>query len=200
LYGFTIVLPPLRERREDVPLLAEHFLQRNAREDRVPRTTLTPAAAAVLKEQDWPGNLHELRHTIAMSMLAAQGSPIEPRHLHLEDGTQPGPNLGPGMRPTLGAAVRQRTAQVLDHTRGALPGPHRAVPSRQAGPSALRDRTREPDLPPPRRQAIQAQVTAVLADTARSPGSSARTSSLWPEARGPRPRHDVRPVPGATGR
>ncbi len=60
---FTAELPPLRERKDDVPLLAEHFLRVYARADgTIPR--LSPAAAAALVAYDWPGNVRELENAI----------------------------------------------------------------------------------------------------------------------------------------
>ena len=55
-----INIPPLRERREDVPLLAEHLLKRIAKDG---PTQLEPAAVEVLRQHDWPGNVRELCHT-----------------------------------------------------------------------------------------------------------------------------------------
>jgi two-component system, NtrC family, nitrogen regulation response regulator GlnG len=63
-----IALPPLRERRDDVPLLARHFLERAAA-DGLPARHLTPAAESVLVAHDWPGNVRELEN--AMRRLAA---------------------------------------------------------------------------------------------------------------------------------
>jgi DNA-binding NtrC family response regulator len=60
----TFTLPPLRERREAIPTLAERFLVDVARASGLPRKRLTPAALAQLMRYDWPGNVRELRHMI----------------------------------------------------------------------------------------------------------------------------------------
>jgi transcriptional regulator with PAS, ATPase and Fis domain len=60
----TIVLPPLRERREDVPLLVEYFLTYFSERLNIPRRTISPAALAVLQEYAWPGNVRELINVI----------------------------------------------------------------------------------------------------------------------------------------
>jgi two-component system nitrogen regulation response regulator GlnG len=56
-----VLLPALRERRDDIPLLARHFLERAAREG-LPRKTLTPDALDLLSRQAWPGNVRELQN------------------------------------------------------------------------------------------------------------------------------------------
>jgi DNA-binding NtrC family response regulator/CheY-like chemotaxis protein len=63
-----IHLPPLRERREDIPLLAEHFLEKiRAAENAVPKQ-LTPEAAQFLCDQSWPGNVRQLEHAVQMAV------------------------------------------------------------------------------------------------------------------------------------
>jgi two-component system, NtrC family, nitrogen regulation response regulator NtrX len=57
-----IEVPPLRERTEDIPLLAEHFLARACADNRRPRLRMQPAAASRLAAYDWPGNIRELRN------------------------------------------------------------------------------------------------------------------------------------------
>lgn len=76
LASFIIRVPPLRERREDIPLLAEHFLQRFARG--VERR-LAPEAQQLLVNYDWPGNVRELRNLIERAViLAGQDAVIRP--------------------------------------------------------------------------------------------------------------------------
>jgi len=60
----NIKLPPLRERREDIPLLVRHFIDEIARENNRPVRDITPQALAKLKAYDWPGNVRELRNTL----------------------------------------------------------------------------------------------------------------------------------------
>lgn len=77
LASFVIRVPPLRERREDIPLLAEHFLQRFARGER----SLTPDALKLLMAYDWPGNVRELRNLIERAViLSAREGKIRPEH------------------------------------------------------------------------------------------------------------------------
>lgn len=74
---FTIQLPPLRERPEEVPLLAHHFIQRFSEEFGKPIDSITPRAMAVLEAHDWPGNVRELQHAMERAVLLADGRTID---------------------------------------------------------------------------------------------------------------------------
>ena len=76
-------LPALRERREDIPALATHFLQRRARHYRKPITGFDPSAMQALLEHAWPGNVRELDHAIERAVLMAQGSTVKGSDLGL---------------------------------------------------------------------------------------------------------------------
>ena len=78
-----ISLPPLRERREDIPALAAHFLSRYAARYRRPIQGLEPAALQMLLNYGWPGNVRELDHTIERAVLMARAERIEPANLGL---------------------------------------------------------------------------------------------------------------------
>src|SRR5207253_8950990 len=79
---FEIRLPPLRERRPDIPSLARHLLGRAARRppDQV-ADLLTPEAIDVLLEHHWPGNVRELANVMEHAYIIAGGQPITPEHL-----------------------------------------------------------------------------------------------------------------------
>jgi len=68
-----IVVPPLRERREDVPLLVQHFVQILATEGSAPLKVVEPAALERLAAHDWPGNIRELRNTVERLLILARG-------------------------------------------------------------------------------------------------------------------------------
>ena len=74
---FTIRLPGLRERREEIPLLAHHFVQRFSEEFGKPIDSITPRAMSVLEAHDWPGNVRELEHAMERAVLLADGRTID---------------------------------------------------------------------------------------------------------------------------
>ncbi|HEX2832656.1 MAG TPA: sigma-54 dependent transcriptional regulator [Thermoanaerobaculia bacterium] len=75
----TLHLPPLRERREDIPLLARELLTRGRTQ-----TELSDAAVAALQAYDWPGNIRELRNVLERAVLIAGGAEIGPDHLQFQ--------------------------------------------------------------------------------------------------------------------
>jgi DNA-binding NtrC family response regulator len=86
-----IHLPPLRDRREDIPLLAEHFLHEHAQRYRKEAKGFDAAAMQMLKEHQWPGNIRELEHVVERALLMARASVIEANDLGLrppQDGTR----------------------------------------------------------------------------------------------------------------
>src|ERR687894_813713 len=79
-----IRLPPLRERREDIPLLAHHFLNVYARRYRKNGVDFSDAALRALADYDWPGNVRELDHAVERAVLMARGERVEPADLGLQ--------------------------------------------------------------------------------------------------------------------
>jgi DNA-binding NtrC family response regulator len=73
VHVLTIQLPPLRERREDIPLLAEHLLARAAREAGRPLPILLHEVLAAIVAHDWPGNVRELENEMRRLVVLAQG-------------------------------------------------------------------------------------------------------------------------------
>jgi DNA-binding NtrC family response regulator len=86
-------LPPLRERREDVPPLAMHFLRRHAARYRKHLTGFDPGAMQVLLEHAWPGNIRELDHAIERAVLLAQGEQVRAVDLALRGAAAAAPRL-----------------------------------------------------------------------------------------------------------
>jgi DNA-binding NtrC family response regulator len=79
-----IRLPPLRERREDIPLLATHFLGVHAQHYRKRLSGFDPAALQALTEHNWPGNVRELDHAVERGVLMAQGPTVRYADLSLK--------------------------------------------------------------------------------------------------------------------
>ena len=71
-----LVLPPLRGRREDIPLLVEHFLLKKCREMNLPLRRLTPEALELLRKYPWPGNVRELENVIERTVVLGDGVTI----------------------------------------------------------------------------------------------------------------------------
>lgn len=116
----TITLPPLRERLDDIPLLADYFLSRYSAEKESTMTALSAGAKQALLRYAWPGNVRELEHVIeravalgSHSILSLDDLPIEIRnHQHQLDD-----RVG-GLPGTLNARQREHVLQVLQSTRG----------------------------------------------------------------------------------
>ena len=78
---FTITLPPLRDRKDDLPLLIQAFIDEfNARDNRTVKRGRA-GGDAQLEHYDWPGNVRELRNVIERATILARGDVIEPTHL-----------------------------------------------------------------------------------------------------------------------
>ncbi|MGH7277415.1 MAG: sigma-54 interaction domain-containing protein, partial [Candidatus Rokuibacteriota bacterium] len=116
----TVRLPPLRERGDDVLLLAEHFLHRACAEYGVPTKRLTPDAKASLLAHPWPGNVRQLANLMERVALLADVADVTTDTLALPSMTprHPPPERQAGDESSLDDAVRQRITAVLEQTRG----------------------------------------------------------------------------------
>jgi DNA-binding NtrC family response regulator len=83
LNTIEIHLPPLRERKEDIPLLASHYLAQMARRYRKTVSTFEPAALQILREHSWPGNVRELNHVVERAVLMSMGPAVRAADLAL---------------------------------------------------------------------------------------------------------------------
>ena len=81
LNGFSIYLPPLRERRSDIPLLAHHFLKKYALAMNKPIHEISPEAMDILVRYDWPGNVRELENAIERAMVVGKPPAIRAEDL-----------------------------------------------------------------------------------------------------------------------
>jgi two-component system response regulator AtoC len=115
----TLRIPPLRERREDIALLAEHFAAKHGREG----ASISPRARDLLVDYGWPGNVRELENVIARALALNSSGAILPQDLpeKLRTMGAPGPvggALAAGDRPTLAEIERRYAAQVLAESGG----------------------------------------------------------------------------------
>jgi len=80
---FTVAVPPLKERQEDIPLLIDHFLALLSSEMGLPVTHLSPEALETLSAYPFPGNVRELKNIIEYALIQSDGACIEKKHLNL---------------------------------------------------------------------------------------------------------------------
>lgn len=85
---FRVKMPPLRERAEDIPLLAEHFLRLYAAEMAITPPALSPQAMAALLAHPFPGNVRELKNLIERALIECDGLEILPEHLGIDSLTK----------------------------------------------------------------------------------------------------------------
>jgi DNA-binding NtrC family response regulator len=116
----TIDVPPLRDRREDIPLLVDHLVRRAARECRKAVGGVSEAALSLLCGYRWPGNVRELAHVLERGVALAQQDVITaedlPAELH-EAGTAPPPTTAAD-RPTLAELKRRYVHRVYEESGG----------------------------------------------------------------------------------
>jgi two-component system, NtrC family, response regulator AtoC len=79
-----ISLPPLREHKEDIPYLVDHFLERFARESGKPIQGVTPAALKLLMDFHWPGNVRELENILERAVALSTGTTIDAADIRLD--------------------------------------------------------------------------------------------------------------------
>jgi DNA-binding NtrC family response regulator len=87
---FPILIPPLRDRQDDVMILARHFVDRFCRDMNKKPLTLAPSAVDELRAYGWPGNVRELQNCIERAVILCEGDTIQPRHLNLSFRQMPG--------------------------------------------------------------------------------------------------------------
>jgi DNA-binding NtrC family response regulator len=81
LYVYPIQLPPLRQRREDIPILAYHLLAKMQAHEEKKIISISDAALELLERYDWPGNIRQLESAIERAVISCEGDSIEPHHL-----------------------------------------------------------------------------------------------------------------------
>ena len=109
-----LVIPPLRDRREDIPALVAHYLRHSAKaaDGKPVPTRISPHAMDVLMSYHWPGNVRELENVLERAVAFASGAEIQPRDILLPSAGQPGDevmaqaSMHPGLTETI-AGVEQ---------------------------------------------------------------------------------------------
>src|SRR5277367_4146936 len=124
---FPIQLPPLRERHEDIRVLAHHFVMEYAARMRKPITAISEEFMAALVRHSWPGNVRELQNFIERSVILSTGTVLHGSMHELSDRTQEGSRSKSSGPATLEEAERSHILRTLQQTQGVVGGPNGAA-------------------------------------------------------------------------
>jgi len=149
---FPIVVPALRNRREDIPVLAQHFLERFARKFGKPLKRVDQESLRRLQEYSWPGNIRDLQNTIERAAILSQGDSL--RVSWALEGASPAAQDAPVSSPVNGESragdstslaemERQHILAILKKTRGVIEGPAGAARLLNLKPSTTRFRIKK---------------------------------------------------------
>ena len=114
---FPVAIPALRQRRQDIPAIARHFVVEHGGRMGRPGVSLAPAAEAVLMAHDWPGNVRELENAIQRALILSTGPSIGPEHFNLRSATNalPEPTQPAEPRPASGLPETGKNADNMKH-------------------------------------------------------------------------------------
>jgi transcriptional regulator with GAF, ATPase, and Fis domain len=149
---FPIILPPLRERRDDIPELALHFSRRASRRLGLPPCEPTAEDVALLKDYPWPGNVREMSSVLERAAILGQGERLAvAAALGLDAGPVHSPSAAGDRRGrllTLDEAMREHIQAALAHTKGRVSGEHGAAALLGVNPNTLRAKMRKLKIKP----------------------------------------------------
>jgi transcriptional regulator with GAF, ATPase, and Fis domain len=120
---FPIEIPPLRERREDIPILVNYFVHKHSRRMNRQIATIPSAAMEVLSNWNWPGNVRELENFMERAVILTQGPVLRAPLSELKLLDEPAGELDPNLE----NAEREHILRVLRETKGMIGGPHGAA-------------------------------------------------------------------------
>jgi len=114
-----IVIPPLRQRKEDIPLLIDHFIKKYCDRNRTDRKWISPKALRLLTESSWPGNVRELENVIERAVLMSPGAEITTEVLFLDQTVEvPGDPLQDVIRSTTAIVEKEKIAEATQRAHG----------------------------------------------------------------------------------
>ncbi|HEY5871314.1 MAG TPA: sigma-54 dependent transcriptional regulator [Candidatus Tectomicrobia bacterium] len=119
----AVQVPPLRAHRDDIPMLAETFLQRYVTDNKLAPRRFTREALRAMEQYDWPGNVRQLSHAIESAVMLSDGECLDPADLGLEEGPRPGPRAAspePGSAPHVTALLPEGSLDLDTVTRHLL--------------------------------------------------------------------------------
>ena len=141
LHAFVVTLPALRDRREDIQLLASYFMDRTAERMRKKIERITPEAVAALEDYHWPGNVRELVNVIQRAVIVCEGEALGPAHLALGPGSVHGSLNSELVTPE--EYERQFIQRLLEESQGVIRGPRGAAARWGVPESTLRSRMKK---------------------------------------------------------
>ncbi|MEW6665415.1 MAG: sigma 54-interacting transcriptional regulator [Thermodesulfobacteriota bacterium] len=185
---FPITIPPLRERKEDIPALVQHFVKRKARVLKLARSPeLSPGAIDTLLSHDWPGNVRELENVVERAVILSRGAPLDfvpllpargqddllppagkrQTNLRLDRIIRPCISGNSALPPPgerqeiseLDRLVRDHIQHTLEITHGKIHGPGGAAETLGINPNTLRSRMRKLGIPYKRQDRPSSPVT-----------------------------------------
>ena len=137
LGAFPVVVPPLRDRREEIPALAAHFAAEYARQLASPVPTLSEEALGYLRQRSWPGNVRQLQHLMRRAVMLCEGEIMEVTHVSLTAEEEKGEPQ---------RAEKEQIMEALEATKGRIYGEHGAARLLGMNPERLRSRMRSHGL------------------------------------------------------
>ena len=152
LSAWPVKLPPLRERREDIPLLAAHFAHRYAQSLQRPMPALGDGVVKHLQEYAWPGNVRELEHLIRRAVVLCQGEVIQVEDVPLPAEDEAKERL---VEPPVEAKFKdekQQIVEALQASEGRIYGERGAARLLGMNPERLRSRMRVFGLQRPKKR------------------------------------------------
>lgn len=132
---FPINLPPLRERRDDIPILARHFMELYTRKTGKGVTDISQKAIKEMTAYDWPGNVRELEHLMERTVLLTAGKVIT--EVNLPGSRAKQPVNGDNTIKTIHETEREHILTILKHTNGRIKGPGGAAELLKLPPTTL---------------------------------------------------------------
>jgi len=130
---FPIEIPPLRERREDIPPLANYFVSKLSPQMGKKIKSISPQAMEVLANASWPGNVRELQNIVERAIILSRGEVLGSADFEL-------PSLKTATAPVSDAAERQQIEDALRASRGRVSGVDGAAQALGVAPSTLESR------------------------------------------------------------
>jgi DNA-binding NtrC family response regulator len=134
-----VVLPPLRERREDIPLLITHFLQRFSKKLKRPFRNLPNGVLQELIDYEWPGNIRELENVIEQTVIVGEANPFKLRKTTLRKAVPLASATSKESSPTVkdDATREKHIIEALQLSKGKITGPHGAASRLNMRPSQI---------------------------------------------------------------